>query len=251
MIKQNILKFTVASTLMCSASAFAYQYEVGGDFGRVDSPNDDDTIFSLSGTVYMENVADQDGPRKAYPFLAKSSYASFDYSDNGDDDEDMTVSGRYLFDPVKGYYIDGSLVAGNVDILTVLGGMYLTDTSTVEGGLIRYTTGNDDEFLLHAAYENLYSLGTNGNIMGTASLTLGDIRIIDLSAMYFINYDLGLGLGFADTSVDDNSSQDSQDLTLQVSYFPQPNLELYGSYENSDYDGGDLDTFLFGANFRL
>jgi hypothetical protein len=250
MLKKNVLRLTAISTMMCSVSAFSYQYEVGGDLGRADGQGDDDTIFSMHGTVYMENVADQDGPRKVYPFLAKSSYADFEYSDDGDDD-DMTVSGRYVFDQVKGYFIDGSLVAGDTDILTVLGGLYLTDTSTIEGGLIRYESGNDDEFLINAAYENLLSLGTNGNVLGNASLTLGDVRIIDLSAMYFLNYDLGLGLGFSDIYVDDNPGQDSQNITLQVSYFLQPNIELYGSYENSDYDNGDVDTFLFGANVRL
>lgn len=154
----------------------------------------------------MENVVDQDGLCKVYLFLVKLLYVSFDYLDNGDDDEDMIVSGCYLFDLVKGYFIDGLLVVGNVDILIVLGGMYFIDILIVEGGLICYMIGGDDEFLLYVVYENLYLLGINGNIMGIVLFILGDIWIIDLSVMYFINYDFGLGLGFVDISVDDNFS---------------------------------------------
>lgn len=255
-MKRKLLALATLGTVVCSGPAFAYQYEVGGNLGKreVDRKNaedDDDTTFSLNGTIYMENVTDQNGPRKEYAFLAKSSYASFDFDDYGDSDE-MTASGRYMFDPVKNYFIDAALEAADTDSLNVEGGMYLTDMSTIKGGVKRTSKGDEDDFLITGSYKQLYSLGVNGTLVGEASLELGDGREIELSGSYFINYDIGIGLSYTDIDGDEDKGEtDGKVTAVFASFFVQPNLEFYGRYATGDFDSADVDLLEFGVNVRL
>lgn len=250
---QHSKKLLTLGALLISTSASAYQYEVGGNIGRADSDDDDETIFSFEGTIYMSDINRQQGPRREDPFLAKASYVTFAFDDDGSEQENTVVSGRYLFDTTNNHFLEGEHTAGTVDFLNINLGTYLTDMSTASGGITRLSTASDDEFLINGNYKQLFGLNSSSTLLGEASLTLGDIRIIELTGGIYLDRNIGVALTFTD--VDSDDYQDSQSFAVEGSFFLQPNIELYASYENSEVDTGvrevDNDTILVGANVRF
>ena len=250
---QDSKKLLTLGALLISTSASAYQYEVGGNIGRADNDNDDETVFNIEGTIYMNDINRQQGPRKEDAFLAKASFVQFAFEDDGGDQEDTVVSGRYLFDTTENYFLDGEHRAGDLDVLKVNVGAYLTDMSTASGGITRLSSTNDDEFLINGSYKQLFGLNSTSTLLGEASLTLGDIRIIELTGGVYLDRDIGVTIKFTDTDSDDYN--DVQSFEVAGSLFLQPNIELYASYENSEVDTGfrelDQDTILVGANVRF
>lgn len=237
-----------AGLLSVCTSGFAYQFEVGGNLGTRDADHDDDTVFLLEGTLYLNDIAPQNGPLKEYAFLGKASYVHFDLDDYGEDDS-TTVDGRYLFDPAKGYFAEALMTAGQTDVLYFGAGLYLNPTSTVSAGFTRVEVGTEEEFLIGGEYRGLFALGSAGHIAAEAGLTLGELQVIEAGAFYYPTTQIGVGLNFTDQDSDDY--EDVSIWTLTGSYFLQTNLEIYGSYANEDYDQGDADVFRIGANVRM
>ena len=280
MLKRNLTGLAVA--LVLSTPVCAFEYEVGGNLGKWEIGDRDENTYALYGTLYLQPVNEQAGPRREFAFLAKSSYLKFEFDDLGYGD-DTILSGRYFLTGKPNYFIDAALQAGPIDELVVGGGMYLNATSTLSAALVKtetvstswnytYTpyltysysdfqvydintwigyspsTKRKDVTLLRGAYRGLFDLGNSTAFLAEAELTLGDTRTIQLNGGYYFNRDLGIKGLFSD--VDDDGT-DYQTYGIQVSGFVQPNAEIYATYEEEQYDKSDKKIYRIGGNFRL
>ncbi|MBU72452.1 putative porin [Spongiibacter sp.] len=259
-MKKTILAIAVAAA---SAAATAdYQGEVGVVYGQgeVAGAVDYDTV-GFAGRYNFEMVDTSKGPHAEAAFLDKSSSVGFSYStlepdvSGADDIDSMGVDVRVVTDTnliIEAAY--SQLDDGNddADTFAIGVGTYLNDTTDI---VATYSTVDDDGDDLDALNLDLHSVM---KLQGTASLAydLGiayldadedDGYSLNAGATYYIDNNLGISLA---ADMMDVGDVDSNTVSIGVSYFPMPEVELAANYFDQ---GGDIeaDGILLGAAVRF
>ncbi|TCM68762.1 putative general porin [Acinetobacter calcoaceticus] len=95
-----------------SASANAYQAEVGGSYNFSDNDNYSDThAFGIDGTYYFKPVQTRDAPLNEAAFLDRASNVSakVDYADNSGVKDSYFGAGAEVFVPGTDFYVSGNI----------------------------------------------------------------------------------------------------------------------------------------------
>ncbi|MAY39732.1 MULTISPECIES: putative porin [Spongiibacter] len=258
-MKKTILAIAVAAA---SAAATAdYQGEVGVAYGQGEANSTDNDVVAFGGRYNFEMVDTSKGPQAEAAFLDKSSSAGLYYlstepdAAGADDEDDIGVDVRVvtadnlIIEAAYSQFDDGS---DDADTVSIGVGTYLNDTTDI---VVTYSTTDADLVDIDALNLDLHSVM---KLQGTASLAydLGasyidaeddDGYTLAAGATYYIDNNLGFSLAYDILDVD---VYDTNTLSIGVSYFPMPEVELEINYFDQ---GGDdeADGILLGAAVRF
>lgn len=265
-MKKTLLAIAI-STAAAAASA-DYQLEAGafygqGELGAGNAQSDYD-LMGVAGRYNFESVDTSKGPHAEAAFLDKSSSVGFGYISRepdaaGTDDVDsFDFDVRVVTDTnliIEAAYEESEAGDDESDTFGVGVGTYLNDTTDI---VVSYQATNDDSNRDEDADQlNVVVHGVNPLTQGATLAYDAALSYIDgedddghalaVGATYYFNKNLGVGLSADLTEVGDDNTDT---VTLDVSYFPQPNIELMAAYFDQGGDE-DIDGIMFGAAVRF
>jgi hypothetical protein len=270
--------------LVMSAAAQAqnsYRWEVNADYrdGDVDTGTsgsgffDIDDLdlqeFALSGSYYMDLVDTNKGPRSEAAFLDHASditlhyiYSDLDGHFLLDQETDQFgVSGRFVTDRA-GWIFEGTYdrldfdEGGDADIFSLGFGKYLTENLSLVGSYVDF---DDDGDGYNAALEWFLDLASGGikldaNV-GTIDVDEGDdIDVYNLTGVWYLTDDLGIGAGWGNFHNQDNVFfTEVERINLFAEWFFAPGVALSLGYREDEVDDTDIeiDVFEVGATLRF
>ena len=259
-MKKTLLAIAI-STAAAAASA-DYQMEAGAFYGQGEVGDAVDyDVMGVAGRYNFESVDTSKGPHAEAAFLDKSSSVGFGYNSlepdvaGADDVDSFDFDVRVVTDTnliIEAAYEESEAGDDESDTFGVGVGTYLNDNTDI---VVSYQTTDDDgEDIdqLNVAVHGVNPLTQGATLAYDAALSYVDTdddsgHMIELGATYFFNKDLGVGLSADLTEVGDYNTDT---VSLDVSYFPQPNVELMAAYFDQ---GGDVDAdgIMFGAAVRF
>lgn len=262
-MKKQLLSIAIATAV--SGYANAYQFEVGAAYGQGDVENTDFDLTGLYGELHFEQVDTSKGPLAEAAFLDKSSFVDFNYSsispDDGDDLDTFGFGGRFVTGTnliIEANYASEDDGDEDADTFGVGIGTYLSDTTDV---VVSYNTTDEEDADLDILAVDLH--GVSPLAQGAyIAYDLGASMIdadeedgysLNAGATYYFNNQFGIGVSVDMIDIDE---YEEDTVTLDVTYFVAPNIELAFSYFDSsaDVDGGgsiDADGFLIGIAGRF
>lgn len=266
-MKKQLLSIAIAAAV--SGYANAYQFELGAAYGQGDLDfggfSTDFDLTGLYGELHFEKVDTSKGPLAEAAFLDKSSFVDFSYTsvspDDGDDTDTFGVGGRFVTGSnliIEANYDSADDGDDDADTFGVGIGTYLNDTTDV---VVSYNTTDEDNADLDELAVNLHGvspLAQGASIaydLGAALIDADDEDGYGLTAgaTYYFNNQFGVGVSVDMVDIDD---YEEDTVTLDVTYFVAPNVQLAFSYFDSSADlpgGGsaDSDGFLIGVAGRF
>ena len=262
-MKKTLLAIAI-STAAAAASA-DYQMEAGAFYGQgevgIGNAQEDYDAMGVAGRYNFESVDTSKGPHAEAAFLDKSSSVGFGYisvepdATGADDVDTFDFDVRVVTDTnliIEAAYATEEDGDDDTDAFSVGVGTYLNDNTDIVVSYQATDDDGDDIDQLNVALHGVNPLTQGATLAYDAELSYVDTdddsgHMIELGATYYFNKDLGVGLSADLTEVGDYNTDT---VTLDVSYFPQPNVELMAAYFDQ---GGDVDAdgILFGASVRF
>ncbi|WP_158249967.1 putative porin [Zhongshania marina] len=263
-------KIVLASAIALAAAGQAYadyQFELGGVYTSGEIGGTDYDGFGVGGEFHFDKVDTSKGPLAEASFLDKSSFVDFTFLSiepdfaGADDIETTNIGGRFVTGSNLIIEADWSTVdtgLADVDTIRVGVGTYINDTTDV---VVSYSTEDDDN--ADVDYLDVTLHGVNALNQGASvgyDVAVGYVDTdddsgyqISVGGTYYFNNMFGLGLSAGITDVGDVSSDA---ISLDASFFPSPQVELYASIfdESTEINGGgdvDSDGILIGAAVRF
>lgn len=236
--------------LGATGSAMAYQAEVGG---QIETNDAQDTII-LGGEYYLDGVNTQDGPLAEAAFLDQASlvrarYEDYDFADG------FLIGGKYI-DKASGFFAEIDAALGDIEGVTVGGGMYLTSSSTVG---VKALVGEDYDqysflyknlvFQNDGTYLNL-ELGVERSESDSNAPFVADYSNTEITAGgdYYFTKQSAVGGAIKVYTGD----EDGKGLELTGSHFFTPAFMVTAGLTYTDFDVLDSDTgVIAGAKFRF
>ncbi len=258
-MKKTLLAIAI-STAAAAASA-DYQMEAGAFYGQGEVGSIDYDAMGVQGRFNFESVDTSKGPHAEAAFLDKSSSVGFGYNTiepdlaGADDIDSFDFDVRVVTNDnliIQGAYETSEEGDDETDTFGLGIGTYLNDNTDI---VVSYETTdyeNSDLDQINVAVHGVNPLTQGATLAYDATLSYVDTdddsgHMIELGATYYFNKDLGVGLSADLTEVGDYNTDT---VSLDVSYFPQPNVELMAAYFDQ---GGDVDAdgIIFGAAVRF
>jgi hypothetical protein len=262
-------KIVLASAIALAAAGQAYadyQFELGGVYTSGEIGGTDYDGFGVGGEFHFDKVDTSKGPLAEASFLDKSSFISFNFLSvepdvsGADDIETTSIGGRFVTASNLIIEADWSTVdtgLADVDTIRVGVGTYINDTTDV---VVSYSTEDDDN--ADVDYLDVTLHGVNALNQGASvgyDVAVGYVDTdddsgyqISVGGTYYFNNMFGLGLSSGITDVGDVSSDV---ISLDASFFPSEQVELYASIfdGSTETNGGDIDSdgILIGAAVRF
>lgn len=266
-MKKQLL--TVAIATIASSYASAYQFEVGAGLGQgeVEAGNvsNDYDAALIYGELHFEQVDTSKGPLAEAAFLDKSSFIDFSLvnidPDNGDDTDNYGFGGRFVTDTnliLEASYDQADDGTNDADTFGFGIGTYINDTTDV---VVSYSTTDDDASgdldVLDVQLHSIQAMAQGASVAFDLGASVIDAEDddgfgVNAGATYYFNNMFGIGLSAEFVDVD---SYERDTISLDLSYFVAPNVEVAFSYFDTteDYNGPELDTdgFLIGVAGRF
>ena len=241
-------KLAVVSALLSvcafSATAHAYQAEVGGSYTFTDFDNNSDThSFGVDGTYYFKPVQTRNAPLNEAAFLDRASNASakVDYADNSGVKNSYFGAGVEVFIPDSDFY--ASAHAGRDELKVKNAGKNRVTTYGAEVGylptpgllLALGVTGYDQKDGKDGADPTVrakYVTQVGQHDMNfEAAGAFGDLDEYSVRADYYIDKTLSVGVDYYNN---DLSDQDAWGISAKK--FLQQNISVEGRIGFGDND---------------
>ena len=259
-------KSVLAIALFGAAFAHAdYQFEAGAFVGQGDISQGNNEVdfdaFGVLGALHFAPVDTSKGPLAEAAFLSRSSSINFGFTsiepdfDNADDLDTFSFGGRAVTAQnviLEAGYSTTEYGDEESDSVRIGAGTYLTPNADV---VVSYQTSDDDnvdEDRLGVDFHGVNSLMQGASFAYDLSLAYidGDSdngHAIGVGGTYYFNPAFGIGLS---AELEEVGDIDSDTVTLDLSYFPQANLQLVAAYFDQD---AVLETegVLIGASLRF
>ncbi|GAA4097040.1 putative porin [Zhongshania borealis] len=264
-MKRTLLASAIA--LIATGHAYAdYQFELGAVYTQGETANTDYDGFGIGGEFHFDKVDTSKGPLAEASFLDKSSFVDFAFLSvepdvAGADDVDTTnIGGRFVTATNLIIEANWSTVdTGNSDSdsIRVGVGTYLNDNTDV---VVSYTSEDDnnaDVDYLDVAFHGVNPLNQGTSVAYDVAVGYIDTDNdsgyqIAVGGTYYFNTMFGLGLNAGIVDVGDSSSDT---ISLDASFFPNPQVEIFASIFDSSIEvnnnDADADGILLGAAFRF
>lgn len=261
-MKKSLL--AIAITTAAAAASADYQMEAGifygeGEFGDQNAVDYD--VMGVQGRYNFESVDTSKGPHAEAAFLDKSSsvgfiYATLEEDRKGADDVDTfgfdvrVVTNTNLI--LEGAYSQADSGDEDTDVFSLGIGTYLNANTEIVATYENTDDDTDEVDQLTVALHGVNPLAQGASLGYDAALAYIDTDdqdgyMVAVGATYYFNNSLGVNLSADVTELDDFNSDT---LTLAVSYFPQPNVELTAGYFDQGGDE-DADGVMIGADLRF
>lgn len=259
-MKKTLLAIAI-STAAAAASA-DYQMEAGAFYGQGEVGDAVDyDVMGVAGRYNFESVDTSKGPHAEAAFLDKSSSVGFGYNSlepdvsGADDIDSFDFDVRVVTDTnliVEAAYAQSDDGDEDSDTFSVGVGTYLDATTEIVATYENTEDDTDEVDQLTVAVHGVNALGQGTSLAYDAALAYIDADEqdgykIDVGATYYFNNNLGVSLSADVTELDDFNTDT---VSLGVSYFPQPNIELTAGYFDQGGDE-DIDGMLVGASVRF
>jgi len=236
---------TVSTALTFQAEAGAALSLVSFDFDRGGSA--DGNVLALDARYHLAPI-ELVGPWMESGFLQKSSSIGAQLSRSGGDfNSDTDIGLDVFFVTAENFIVGGGLSSDDTNDLFFLGGTYLDDRTTA---LIRISLGDADS--IGAEYKTLTQVASGNDVTleaGIALINAADTGIaIDLSGVYFLSDQMGVGGLF---SFEDVGSNDQMTLGASVDYGVSETLTAVGGVTLGFGDFVDTTTFTVGVSGRF
>lgn len=223
------------AALLLSSGAAAYQFEGSGSYTDFDEL--DDSRLGVRGLYYFNNVEDSGVPRAEAAFLRRASSVGLSYATFDEADADGIAIGGEAY--IQDFY--GSAVLSRTE-----SGPVESDDLKLEVGYLpmdglRLTLGYEDFDLLGLTTISLngkYVVPLGGETALNSEVSIGQTDDVDdtisysFLADYFLNPNLSLGAGYADT----DQSGSAEDITLRARMFVIPTLSVQIQYNMQDFN---------------
>lgn len=223
------------ASLLLSSGAVAYQFEGSGAYTDFDEL--DDSTLAVSGQYYFNNVDDSGVPRSEAAFIGRASTIGIAYATFDEADVDTIVFGGEAY--IQNFY--ASLALSRTEI-----GSTESDDIALEAGFLpmdglRLTVGYEDADLFDEttiSVNGKYVMPLAGETALNAEASIGQTDDADdtisyaILADYFLNPNLSLGAGYADT--DQTGSE--EDISLRARMFIIPTLSLQVQYNMQEFN---------------
>lgn len=259
-------KSVLAIALFGAAVAHAdYQFEAGAFVGQGDISQGNDEVdfdvFGVLGEFHFAPVDTSKGPLAEASFLSRSSSINFGFSslepdfDNADDLDTFTFGGRFVTGQnviLEADYSETEFGNDESDSVRIGAGTYLSPNADVVVSYQSTDNGNSDEDRLGVDFHGVSDLMQGASFAYDLSLAFidgdtDDGHAIGVGGTYYFNPTFGIGLS-ADLEEVDNV--DSDTITLDLSYFPQPNVQLFAAYYDQDAIV-ETEGVMIGASLRF
>ncbi|MDF1690727.1 MAG: putative porin [Zhongshania sp.] len=264
-MKKTLLASAIA--ILATSHAYAdYQFELGAVYTQGEAANTDYDGFGIAGEFHFDKVDTSKGPLAEASFLDKSSFVNFNFLSiepdfaNADEIETTNIGGRFVTATKLIIEADWTTVdTGNsdADSIRVGVGTYLNDNTDV---VVSYTTEDDDNAdvdYLDVAFHGVNPLNQGASVAYDVAVGYIDTDNdsgyqIAVGGTYYFNTMFGIGVNAGITDVGDASSDT---ISIDASFFPNPQIELYASIFDSSIEennnDADADGILLGAAVRF
>lgn len=258
-MKKLAVVTALLSACAISASANAYQTEVGGSYIFTDFDKGSDThSFGVDGTYYLKPVQTRDAPLNEAAFLDRATNvnAKVDYADNSGVKNSYFGAGAEVYIPDTDFYVGGH--AGRSEVKFKDAGKIRVTTYGAEVGylpapgllLALGVTGYDakDDFqgktdgadpTIRAKY--VTKIGQH-DVNFEAGGAFGDLDEYNIRADYYIDKTLSVGMDYYNNDLADRDSWG-----ISAKKFFNQNVSLEGRAGFGDND----DTYSLRAAYRF
>lgn len=264
----------LATAVVPSAFAEAYQLELTGTYEQTDQDNIDTDSYRLSGVAHFKRVNTDGHPLEEAAYLERSNFveASYQHDDTDDgtdtDNKDNTFAFALHLNTGERYFVDLGYNNGNLEngdhFDAELGfGAYIQDNITTFVNLTDSTTDNDDGSGFDTqSYEiggrGVFALGDEQAVSVQANFEVNDsdngmdnTEVFGLSGRYYIMRTTHVGLGYEMSSSDD---EDTDGFTLEAQHFITPQIAVgasFGQQSSDDDNVEDEDSYSLWAKLRF
>lgn len=258
-MKKLAIASALLSALAVTATAHAYQAEVGASAGLIDPDNGSSSgSFGVNGTYYFNPVQTRNSPLAEAAFLDRASNVSarYDYNKVGDDKVNNYGIGAEYYVPNSDFYVSGNV--GRQDVKITDRHDFNTTTYGAEVGYLPapgllVAVGvkgydNDDKDgvdpTIRAKYVTQLSNGKDLNL--EAGAAFGDLDEYNLAADYFIDKSLSVGADYYNNDLNDN-----HEYGITARKFVNQQVSVEGRVGFGKVGNNDYNRFGVAAKYRF
>ncbi|NHB56853.1 putative porin [Acinetobacter shaoyimingii] len=260
-MKKIAIASALLSALALSATAHAYQAEVGASAGYVDPDNGSSgSDFGVYGTYYFNPVQTRNSPLAEAAFLDRASNVNVhaNFADRGDTDDNTYGASVEFFVPNSDFYV-GAGIDQNEQKWRRNGVKLDWDTTyynaevgylpapglLIAAGVKGYDNDNDDgvDPTLRAKFITQVG-GRDLNL--EAGAAFGDLDEYNLAADYYIDKTVSVGADYYK-----NDLTDVSEFGISASKFFTPQISLEGRVGFGEQFDNDYNTFGIAGKYRF